>query len=294
MRCAAGPSRCMSTCSSGAARRHRGHAVRRRGAGRRAGWHPPRLAGPEPGLHSRQLPVVLGRSPQATYCVDDTRVSRSHARIDWHGGTFQLTDLSYNGTYVASPTREIVSLRRGSCTLHGKGVIGLGGSPADPSSACVRFEVLRCGATAAQPPPEPAHRLRALRLLYVEDNRINAILFEEPAHARRHRNCRWPRTAPRRWRWRVHWLPRRAGARRAPARHDGYEPCCGRCARRPAWRTCRPSCARPTPWPTAAARHRGRLRRLLDQADRSAGRVMRDLAPLRRRPRALSRDRRPS
>lgn len=99
---------------------------------------------------SQQLPVVLGRSPQATYCVDDSRVSRSHARIDWHGGSFQLTDLSYNGTYVRFADGEIVSLRRGSCTLHGAGAIGLGGSPADPGSAVVRFEVLRFGDTQPQ------------------------------------------------------------------------------------------------------------------------------------------------
>jgi adenylate cyclase len=89
------------------------------------------------------LPVVLGRSPQATYCIDDSRVSRSHARIDWHGSTFRLTDLSYNGTYVRfSNDDEVLSLRRGSCTLHGSGAIGLGGSPNDPASPIVRFEVL--------------------------------------------------------------------------------------------------------------------------------------------------------
>jgi len=90
------------------------------------------------------LPVVLGRSSQATYCIDDSRVSRSHARIDWHGGTFQLTDLSYNGTYVRFSNEEdvIVSLRRSTCTLHGSGVIGLGGSPSDPTCPSVRFEVL--------------------------------------------------------------------------------------------------------------------------------------------------------
>ena len=89
------------------------------------------------------LPVILGRSPQATYCIDDSRVSRSHARIDWHGSIFQLTDLSYNGTYVRfGSDDEVVSLRRGSCTLHGSGVIGLGGSPNDASSPTVRFEVL--------------------------------------------------------------------------------------------------------------------------------------------------------
>jgi adenylate cyclase len=100
---------------------------------------------------SRQTPAVMGRSPQAHFCVDDSRVSRSHARLDWHGGSFQLSDLSYNGTYVRFGDGEIVSLRRGSCLLHGNGAIGLGGSPADPTSACVRFEVLRFGDTESPP-----------------------------------------------------------------------------------------------------------------------------------------------
>lgn len=90
------------------------------------------------------LPVVLGRSPQATYCIDDTRVSRSHARIDWHGGAFQITDLSYNGTFVRfGSSGETVALRRSSCTLHGRGVIGLGTPPVDALSPCVSFEVIR-------------------------------------------------------------------------------------------------------------------------------------------------------
>jgi hypothetical protein len=97
------------------------------------------------------LPVVLGRSPQATYCIDDSRVSRSHVRIDWHGGTFQLTDLSYNGTYVRfAGDSEIVSLRRGTCTLHGSGVIGLGSPPADVTAPVVRFEVMKFADTQPQ------------------------------------------------------------------------------------------------------------------------------------------------
>ena len=95
-----------------------------------------------------QMPVVLGRSPQATFCVDDTRVSRSHARVDWHGGSFQLADLSYNGTYVRFSDGEIVSL------LHGSGTSGLGGSPSDPGSACVSFDVLRFADTQPQVPLE--------------------------------------------------------------------------------------------------------------------------------------------
>ena len=56
---------------------------------------------------------------------------------------FQLTDLSYNGTYVRfGGGDEVVTLRRSSCTLHGSGSIGLGGSPLDPLAPCVRFELL--------------------------------------------------------------------------------------------------------------------------------------------------------
>jgi class 3 adenylate cyclase len=107
---------------------------------------------------NRQLPVVLGRSPQANFCVDDSRVSRSHARVDWYSGSFQLTDLSYNGTYVRFNDGEIVSLRRGSCTLHGSGTVGLGASPTDPGAACVRFEVVHFGETQPLVEPSPGQR----------------------------------------------------------------------------------------------------------------------------------------
>ena len=100
------------------------------------------------------LPIVLGRSPQATYCIDDNRVSRSHARIDWHGGTFQLVDLSYNGSYVRfDHDPEIIGLRRGSCTLHGSGVIGLGTPPSDSVGPSVRFEIMRFSSTQPQVGP---------------------------------------------------------------------------------------------------------------------------------------------
>jgi len=105
------------------------------------------------------LPVVLGRSPQATYCIDDSRVSRSHARIDWHGGAFQLTDLSFNGTYVRfTGGAEIISLRRGTCTLHGSGTLGLGASLSDPTAPHVRFEVMRFSDTMPQAPEDLAFR----------------------------------------------------------------------------------------------------------------------------------------
>jgi len=98
------------------------------------------------------MPIVLGRSVQATYCITDGRVSRSHARIDWHGGSFSVTDLSYNGTYVRfGSDGEVVALKRGGCTLHGSGSIGLGSPPVDVASPTVRFEVLHFADTEPQP-----------------------------------------------------------------------------------------------------------------------------------------------
>ena len=98
------------------------------------------------------LPVVLGRSHEAEYCIDDTRVSRLHARVEWQGGSFQVTDLSSNGTYVQfGDGGEVITLRRSSCTLHGRGVITLGVNPTHPHSPAVHFQVIRFDDTVPQP-----------------------------------------------------------------------------------------------------------------------------------------------
>ena len=89
-----------------------------------------------------QLPVILGRSATCTFRVDDARVSRAHARIDLMGGSLQLTDLSINGTFVRfAGDDEVISLRRGACTLHGSGDIGLGGTPGNPKAPVISFSV---------------------------------------------------------------------------------------------------------------------------------------------------------
>jgi len=97
------------------------------------------------------MPLVLGRSPQASFCVSDSRVSRSHARIESHSGHFYLTDLSYNGTHVKfDHDEQVLTLRRGTCTLHGSGVICLGAPPTDRSSTQIHFEVLNFSDTLPQ------------------------------------------------------------------------------------------------------------------------------------------------
>lgn len=98
-------------------------------------------------LGLKGLPAVLGRSTQAQFMVDDGRVSRSHARLEWRGQCIQLTDLSYNGTHVRFSDGELVSLRRASCILHGRGQIGLGGLPDTGTCATVEFELLRFAMT---------------------------------------------------------------------------------------------------------------------------------------------------
>lgn len=90
----------------------------------------------------RERALLIGRSLQADLHMDDSRVSRSHARIDMVGGAPQLVDLSINGTFVRfDGDDEILSLRRGACTLHGSGQIGLGAPPAEGSTPTIAFQV---------------------------------------------------------------------------------------------------------------------------------------------------------
>ena len=104
-------------------------------------------------LGPKGLPALLGRSSQARFMVDDARASRSHARLEWRGQCIHLTDLSYNGTHVRFSDGELVTLRRSSCVLHGRGQIGLGQVPLPEGHATVEFELLRFAMT--EPVPEP-------------------------------------------------------------------------------------------------------------------------------------------
>jgi adenylate cyclase len=71
--------------------------------------------------------LTLGRASTASLCVNDSRVSRVHATIEWRGGHFILTDTSSFGTWVyLGNQREHVVLRRTECHLIGPGQISLG------------------------------------------------------------------------------------------------------------------------------------------------------------------------
>ena len=84
----------------------------------------------------------IGRTQAAEFVVNDIRVSRQHARIEWRGSYFMLTDLSSNGTWVRYAGQDnALALRRNECVLHGQGEICLGAKPTDPTAPTVMFEV---------------------------------------------------------------------------------------------------------------------------------------------------------
>ena len=94
---------------------------------------------------AQDMPLLLGRAPQAQVCVPDPRVSREHARIDWRNGAFVLTDLSRFGTWVRFEGFEPVLLRRDTCLLHGAGQVALGVAFSDDSAPALAFTVSDAG-----------------------------------------------------------------------------------------------------------------------------------------------------
>jgi adenylate cyclase len=78
-------------------------------------------------LQPRGEPFTIGRSATADLNVNDSRVSRAHATIEWRGGHFVLSDASSFGTWVYFGNQpEPVVLRRTECYLVGQGQIAFG------------------------------------------------------------------------------------------------------------------------------------------------------------------------
>lgn len=89
-----------------------------------------------------ELPVYLGRDNDAQFVVQDPRVSRRHAVIEWRAGTFYLKDLSSYGTWVRFSSGEsIISLRRQDCVLLLNGKMALGASFEDFTVPTVAFRL---------------------------------------------------------------------------------------------------------------------------------------------------------
>ncbi len=70
--------------------------------------------------------ITLGRQNHNDVVVNDIRVSRTHARIEYRRGKFLLIDQSTNGTYAAPKNGHIIKLRHDEAPLHETGKIRLG------------------------------------------------------------------------------------------------------------------------------------------------------------------------
>ncbi|MEW5908455.1 MAG: adenylate/guanylate cyclase domain-containing protein [Thermodesulfobacteriota bacterium] len=85
--------------------------------------------------------ITFGRQNYNDIVVDDRRVSRSHARIEYRRGKFILVDQSTNGTCLLAEGEAPKTLIRDEAPISGKGRIGLGYEPDTESSEVIRYEI---------------------------------------------------------------------------------------------------------------------------------------------------------
>lgn len=100
-------------------------------------WH-----GMKKSFKAFEMPVHIGRVRHVDFVVNDPRVSRTHARIDWRNGSLMFVDISSYGSWIRFPGGgSDILLRREECVLHGSGQIALGASFSDPDVPTVAFTV---------------------------------------------------------------------------------------------------------------------------------------------------------
>jgi class 3 adenylate cyclase len=89
--------------------------------------------------------LTFGRSAQCQVVLDDTRVSRLHARLEYQRDKILLKDVSTNGTHVALEDGGKRLVRRDELALASSGLLCLG-REIDPDSPAVFRLIYRKGA----------------------------------------------------------------------------------------------------------------------------------------------------
>ncbi|MCB1875841.1 MAG: FHA domain-containing protein [Chromatiales bacterium] len=92
------------------------------------------LGGKSVVLDAKNASASLGRSFDNDIVVNDSTVSRRHARVECRRDKFFLVDESRNGTYVQPEAGRSITLRRDEMLLSGAGIITLG-RPVDEAGA---------------------------------------------------------------------------------------------------------------------------------------------------------------
>ncbi len=91
---------------------------------------------------SRNRPsVTMGRQSHNNLVIEDSRVSRSHARIVYRQDKFVLIDHSTNGTYVFIKGGKGMNLKQNEIALSGSGIFGLGRRVAPDSDEAIHFDI---------------------------------------------------------------------------------------------------------------------------------------------------------
>jgi class 3 adenylate cyclase len=92
-------------------------------------------------IDPRDPPFQIGREPENTLCIPDSRVSRRHATLERRVASWVLLDHSSNGTFVTFGTGREMTLRRHELVLHGQGLIRFGQSGTHSDAPVLKFGV---------------------------------------------------------------------------------------------------------------------------------------------------------
>ncbi len=85
-------------------------------------------------LGSARTVLNIGRTELSDVCVVSDRASREHALLEYRNGQFTLTDTSTNGTFIRKDGQPVYAVQRESVILDGRGAIGVGIEPTDPTA----------------------------------------------------------------------------------------------------------------------------------------------------------------
>lgn len=94
-------------------------------------------------LIDEKSPILsIGRDPGCNVLVEDRKVSRKHAHIEWRQDGFYLIDTSTNGSFLSMQMHPEILVRRYEVLLADKGMICFGSSANDPAAERIAFEHL--------------------------------------------------------------------------------------------------------------------------------------------------------
>ncbi|MDA1076971.1 MAG: FHA domain-containing protein [Proteobacteria bacterium] len=74
-------------------------------------------------------PLTIGADTHQDVCVDRAYISRRHAHIERHKGTYVLVDHSTNGSFVQTEDQHVAFVHRDRLRLWGRGLISFGEPP---------------------------------------------------------------------------------------------------------------------------------------------------------------------